>query len=579
MASSTNKFKTREDWKKQKELEEARKAGTAPAERDEEGREINPHIPQYISQAPWYYGANQATLKHQRTLKKQETFAAPSEWYQRGASAGPAARTYRKGACENCGAMTHKAKDCFERPRAKGARFTNKDIRPDDVIRDEFNLNYDGAHDRWNGYDTSEHIKIVEEFTRIEEERKKRRAREVIGSESAKSTAASAAAAAAPSSSTTATTSPAATAASAAITRAAAVAAVAAGGDDSDDDSDLERGEDELADVREKGDEDMQGNKVDGRTRTTIRNLRIREDTAKYLRNLDPDSAFYDPKTRSMRENPLPHLDPNEALFSGDNFVRRTGEAVRFQELQSFAWEAHDKGQDVHVLAAPSQAEKLYEDFQRRRDNLQHQRRATIIEQYGGEEHLKPKVPRELLLGQTERFVQYAPDGSLLNADKSTTRSKWEEDVLVGNHTAVWGSFWREGQWGYACCHQFVKNAYCTGEAGRAASESQYAAIQERQQRRLARDEATAADAAKKQDDAEAKAEEEEEKNRKLAAAIKAEELRQRTPVELDERKRKYNSLAADTYEVSEQEVEAYRIKRVRRDDPMREYLENPDRE
>ena len=29
---------TREDWRKKKELEEARKAGTAPAEVDEEGR-------------------------------------------------------------------------------------------------------------------------------------------------------------------------------------------------------------------------------------------------------------------------------------------------------------------------------------------------------------------------------------------------------------------------------------------------------------------------------------------------------------------------------------------------------------
>ena len=49
----------------------------------------------------------------------------------------------------------------------------------------------------------------------------------------------------------------------------------------------------------------MAGTKFDPKTRTTVRNLRIREDTAKYLYNLDPSSAFYDPKTRSMRENPF----------------------------------------------------------------------------------------------------------------------------------------------------------------------------------------------------------------------------------------------------------------------------------
>jgi hypothetical protein len=37
--------------------------------------------------------------------------------------------------------------------------------------------------------------------------------------------------------------------------------------------------------------------------------LRIREDTAKYLRNLDPNSAPYDPKSRSMKANPNPNLD------------------------------------------------------------------------------------------------------------------------------------------------------------------------------------------------------------------------------------------------------------------------------
>ena len=42
-------------------------------------------------------------------------------------------------------------------------------------------------------------------------------------------------------------------------------------------------------------------------------------------------------------------------------------------------------------------------------------------------------------------------------------KSKYEEDVYPGNHTSVWGSWYNreEGKWGYACCHQCVKNAYC----------------------------------------------------------------------------------------------------------------------
>jgi pre-mRNA-processing factor SLU7 len=64
-----------------------------------------------------------------------------------------------------------------------------------------------------------------------------------------------------------------------------------------DDDSDQDG--DKYADQAE-----MTGQKFDQKTRMTVRNLRIREDTAKYLMNLDLDSAYYDPKTRSMRDNP-----------------------------------------------------------------------------------------------------------------------------------------------------------------------------------------------------------------------------------------------------------------------------------
>ena len=53
----------------------------------------------------------------------------------------------------------------------------------------------------------------------------------------------------------------------------------------------------------------------DPRTKTTTRDLRIREDTAKYLLNLDENSAYYDAKSRSMRENPNPFTVPDKQGF------------------------------------------------------------------------------------------------------------------------------------------------------------------------------------------------------------------------------------------------------------------------
>nr|KAI8769283.1 pre-mRNA-splicing factor SLU7-like [Biomphalaria glabrata] len=116
---------SREEWKKQRELEEMRKAGTAPAMKDEEGKDINPHIPQYIMQAPWYFGAETATLRHQRQQEEKIPQYAPlGVSFKKGIKEGPVAVKFRKGACENCGAMTHKKKDCLERPRKTGAKFT-----------------------------------------------------------------------------------------------------------------------------------------------------------------------------------------------------------------------------------------------------------------------------------------------------------------------------------------------------------------------------------------------------------------------------------------------------------------------
>lgn len=169
MATASGTFKSREDHRKQLELEEARKAGLAPAELDEDGKEINPHIPQYMSSAPWYLNAERPSLKHQRKWKSDPNYT--KEWYDRGAKVFQADK-YRKGACMNCGAMTHDTKTCMERPRKIGARWTNKRIAPDEKI-EAFELDYDGKRDRWNGYDPATYARVIDRYEARDEARRK----------------------------------------------------------------------------------------------------------------------------------------------------------------------------------------------------------------------------------------------------------------------------------------------------------------------------------------------------------------------------------------------------------------------
>ena len=91
-------------------------------------------MPQFIKKAPWYATQQgEPSLKHQRA--RTEKGKVPLDtWYNRGAKSKMVVTKFRKGACDNCGAMTHIKKFCTERPRKMGAKYTSKDIKPDENI-------------------------------------------------------------------------------------------------------------------------------------------------------------------------------------------------------------------------------------------------------------------------------------------------------------------------------------------------------------------------------------------------------------------------------------------------------------
>lgn len=56
----------------------------------------------------------------------------------------------------------------LQRPRKVGAKFTGRDLKPDEFVHPDLTLTYDGKRDRWNGYDPREHEAVVEEYSKVE---------------------------------------------------------------------------------------------------------------------------------------------------------------------------------------------------------------------------------------------------------------------------------------------------------------------------------------------------------------------------------------------------------------------------
>lgn len=176
--------------------------------------------------------------------------------------------------------------------------------------------------------------------------------------------------------------------------------------------------------------------------------VRLREDKAVYLTNVRNENISYDPKSRMIR-------DDQTGYFNEDNlFVKRlTGEAKEFENSKKFAWDDKRRGLiDDNLVANPTLGDrkimKLSEEEKQKKEKMKN----ALLDRYGGSLAISSEEPEEEPpVEEDQPATQHDP-----------TKSKYKEDVFPKNHTSVWGSFYSNGQWGYACCQSLYKNSYCS---------------------------------------------------------------------------------------------------------------------
>mmetsp|Transcript_20996 Transcript_20996/g.31106 ORF Transcript_20996/g.31106 Transcript_20996/m.31106 type:complete len:632 (-) Transcript_20996:2541-4436(-) len=605
------------DRKKSRELAEARQSGAVAPEVDvKTGAMINPHNPEFITKRPWYLGGGDTgpsldhqadqrleservelslsaadellRIEQQRLKEKQRKGKFEVGMWVEGLKKGKLpyrvcqiVKISKKGKEFDIkfedGTLERKVKiKPYGKPRMRMTRTGN---RAHEIDVEQFGKEtYDSKRDKYHGFDTGEmHMKQMEEkFSKREELRQKYRSEETEKDKDKDKDKLS--------------------------------------DEDEFDDSDVEGDDSDDEFVQRDEDEKIfqsrlarQGGVGGAQMKVTARNLRIREDTAKYLRNLDLGSAYYDPKSRSMRDNPNPEVAPEDSQFAGDNFARINGDAVGLAETQLFAWDASEKGvAAIHPQANPSEAELFKKKKKSKLTEEKSSQRQAVLRKYGGAEYLDGSdglareknssgandssqgndsdAARKVRFGVSVVQEEYTRDGRLIKGGVATKRealiSKYQEDVFVNGHKTVWGSYFHKGgfRWGYADDHSLIRNSYCTGENGRRVND-------EANEMKYGTGVAGSAALAQAREMLKAipSAERKSAEHSRLANSKLYGEANQKTVFDEEkvdaalqkaakenstENKRKYNSLSADV-DITEEDMEAYRLRKGSRNDPM----------
>lgn len=571
---------------------------------------INPHNPEFLTKKPWYLtdqqqaASEEPTLDHQTKLPdpKEElaSLTAHEERLAKQRQEEKEANSIQKGmwieAKKNnklpyriCQVVTvHKKKNLLDLKYEDGSiekrvkasnnrvRLTKSGNRSQTTAEHE---SFDSKRDAYHGYDRDGHnAKVVAKFEKREAIRRELREKNKAEGQEEGGDAEKAA--------------------------------------ESDfGDSDSEDGNDKMDEFVQRDDDAKvittrlarQGGVGGAQMKVTARNLRIREDTAKYLRNLDPNSAYYDPKSRSMRDNPHPELNAEQTDFVGDNFARVTGDAVELADTQVFAWDAaRNMGNEtvLHPQANPSQAELLKRQFRSDQQGVKIAQKNKVLSKYGGEEYLDGKDGLGSVLekkvqgtgeGSSDRATRFGVSTQIQdfssNAKQEPVKqryeaipSKYQEDVFTNGHTTVWGSYFHKGAftWGYADDHSLMRQSYCTGATGRQANDEAHAlqygtgeagSAELAQARQLLQPKksssSTSANTTSKPTQR-SKLYGEADPNAQLDADKVQAAMKKAAEESKDDasKKRKYHSIEAEV-EMTEEDMEAYRLRKGRSEDPM----------
>ena len=104
-----------------------------------------------------------------------------------------------------------------------------------------------------------------------------------------------------------------------------------------------------------------------------------------------------------------------------------------------FAWEAYEKGSEVHLQADPTKLEVLAREYKNKKEQYKSTVKEGILEKYGGEEHLEAP-PKQLLMAQSEDYVEYSRHGAVIKGqEKAKVKSRYEEDIYINNHNVSVG--------------------------------------------------------------------------------------------------------------------------------------------